>query len=94
MGGAVLDGIGVELGLADVGAVGALVVVFFMVMTGKLATPAHQRALQQRIDYLETVVKDQREAVTGSVHNARVVEQVGLVVEHAAGAISQKAGTQ
>lgn len=85
---------GISIGLSDLGAVGILVIVFFMVMTGKLATPAHQRALNERIKYLEGVVKDQRDAVTGAVQNARTVEQVGAVVEHAAAAISQKAGTQ
>lgn len=85
---------GLSIGLSDLGAVGILVIVFFMVMTGKLATPAHQRVLQQRIAYLEQVVKDQREAVQGAVQNARTVEQVGAVVEHTMGAISQKAGAE
>lgn len=89
-----IDGIGPLLGLTDIGAGGALVVVFFMVMTGKLATPAHQRALQDRIHYLEEVVKDQRDAVKGAVQNARTVEHVGAVVEHTMGAISQKAGAE
>jgi hypothetical protein len=89
-----LAGLGPGFGIADVGATGALVVVFFMVMTGKLATPAHQRELRARITYLEQVVKDQRDAVTGSVQNARAVEQVGAVVSHAAAAITQKAEAQ
>lgn len=85
---------GISIGLSDLGAVGILVIVFFMVMTGKLATPAHQRVLQERITYLEGVVKDQRDAVKGAVQNARTVEQVGAVVEHTMGAISQKAGAE
>lgn len=85
---------GISIGLSDLGAVGILVIVFFMVMTGKLATPAHQRVLHERIKYLEDVVKDQRDAVKGAVQNARTVEHVGAVVEHTMGAISQKAGAE
>jgi len=72
-------------------AVAILVVVFFMVMRGTLATPPHQKDLRDRIAYLEGVVKDQRDAVRGAVQNARTVEQVGQVVEHTMGAISEKA---
>lgn len=74
------------------GATGVLVVVFFMVMRGTLATPAHQRVLLDRITYLESVIKDQRDAVILSAKNTGTVEQVGQVVEHTMGAISQKAG--
>jgi hypothetical protein len=86
---ALIEGIQIDVG--NMSAVAILVVVFFMVMRGTLATPPHQKDLRDRITYLEGVVKDQRDAVKGAVQNARTVEQVGQVVEHTMGAISQKA---
>lgn len=83
---------GITISAGNMSAVAILVVVFFMVMRGTLATPPHQKDLRDRIHYLEGVVKDQREAVTLSAKNAGTVEQVGTVVEHTMGAISQKAG--
>lgn len=83
---------GLPFGLTDLGSVGVLVIVFFMVMTGRLATPAHQKALNARIDYLESVIKDQRDALNLTLNNARTVEQVGTVVEHTMSAISERAG--
>lgn len=77
--------------ITEAGAVGCLGVVFFMVMTGKLATPAHVKSLLDRIAYLESVIKEQREAVLLSAQNAGAVKQVGQVVEHTMGAISEKA---
>lgn len=82
---------GLPFGLTDMGSVGVLIIVFFMVMTGRLATPAHQRALNSRIEYLEQVVKDQRDALNLTMKNARTIEQVGTVVEHTMGAISERA---
>ena len=84
---------GIPIGLTDLGSVGVLIIVFFMVMTGRLATPAHQKALNSRIEYLETVIKDQRGALTLALENARTVEQVGAVVEHTMSAISDRADT-
>lgn len=85
-----LEGVSIDVG--NMSAVAILVVVFFMVMRGTLATPPHQKDLRDRIHYLEEVVKDQRDAVKISAKNASTVEQVGQVVEHTMGAISQKAG--
>lgn len=82
---------GIEVWAPNLSTAGALMIVFFMVMRGTLATPAHQRVLLDRIAYLEAVVKDQRDAVKGSIQNARTVDQVGQVVEHTMGAISEKA---
>lgn len=82
---------GVTISAGNLSAVAVLVIVFFMVMRGTLATPPHQKDLRDRIAYLEGVVKDQRDAVKGAVQNARTVEQVGQVVEHTMGAISEKA---
>lgn len=82
---------GITLDTGNLSAVAILVIVFFMVMRGTLATPAHQKVLLDRITYLEGVVKDQRDAVMGSVQNARTIEQVGQVVDHTMGAISEKA---
>jgi hypothetical protein len=82
---------GIQMDVGNMSAVAILVVVFFMVMRGTLATPPHQKDLRDRITYLEGVVKDQRDAVKGAVQNARTVELVGQVVEHKMGAICQKA---
>jgi hypothetical protein len=82
---------GIAPWVPNMSAVGVLIVVFFMVMRGTLATPPHQKDLRDRIKYLEDVVKDQRDAVRGAVQNARTVEQVGQVVEHTMDAISQRA---
>lgn len=83
---------GISISAGNMSAVAILVVVFFMVMRGTLATPPHQKDLRDRIAYLEGVVKDQRDAVILSAKNTGTVEQVGQVVEHTMGAISQKAG--
>lgn len=84
-----IEGLNIDAG--NMSAVAILVIVFFMVMRGTLATPPHQKDLRDRITYLEGVVKDQRDAVHISAKNAATVEQVGQVVEHTMGAISQKA---
>lgn len=88
-----------DLGVSalDLSASAALVVVFFMVMSGKLATPGHQRVLQDRITnltdraaYLETVVKDQSETIHLQAKNAETLEQIGAVVQHTMGAITDR----
>lgn len=78
--------------VTQAGAVGVLVWLFWMTMTGRMGTPGHMKDLRDRITYLEGVVKDQTEAVTLSAQNAAKVQQVGDVVEHTMGAISEKAG--
>lgn len=85
------------LDLVNLSASAILVIVFFMVMSGKLATPGHQKVLQDRITnltertaYLETVVKDQSETIHLQAKNAETLEQIGAVVQHTMGAISDR----
>ena len=78
--------------ITQAGAVGVLIWLFWMTMTGRMGTPGHMKDLRARITYLETVIMTQSEAVTLSQQNAAKVQQVGSVVEHTMGAISEKAG--
>lgn len=77
-----------------------LMIVFFMVMLGKLGTPGHMKVLNDQIKDKNTTIRDltatvneQRDMLFTAIKSTQTIEHVGSVVEHTMSTISdQKAG--
>ena len=76
--------------ISNLGATGALVMAFFMVMRGTLATPKHQKLLTDENARLWNLVLELRETNRIQADNNRTLEDLSKVVGHTMSTLSER----